>query len=43
MGALHYLVQFMSQLFDRIHALIVEGKYAIGKHAAERLEERSIL
>ena len=33
----------MGLLFDRIRDLIDEGKYAIGKHAAERLEERGIL
>jgi hypothetical protein len=33
----------MGQLFDRIRSLRDEGKYVVGKHAAERLEERGIL
>lgn len=33
----------MGQLFDRIRDLVDEGRYVIGQHAAERLEERGIL
>lgn len=33
----------MGQLFDRIRALVDEGNYVVGQHAAERLEERGIL
>ena len=36
-------VRLMGQLFDRIRDLVDEGKYAVGKHAADRLEERGIL
>lgn len=33
----------MGQLLDRVRTLVVEGKYVVGRHAAERLEERGIL
>ena len=33
----------MGQLFDLIRTLVNDGKYVVGKHAAERLEERGIL
>ncbi|MEO6812065.1 MAG: DUF4258 domain-containing protein [Isosphaeraceae bacterium] len=33
----------MGQLFDLIRDLVDEDKYVVGKHAAERLEERGIL
>jgi hypothetical protein len=33
----------MGRLFATIRKLVSEEKYAIGKHAAERLEERSIM
>jgi hypothetical protein len=33
----------MGQLFSLVRQLVDEGKYVIGKHAAERLEERGIL
>ncbi len=33
----------MPTLFDLIRQLVDEGKYVIGKHAAERLEERGFL
>lgn len=33
----------MGQLFHTIRDLVDENKYVIGRHAAERLEERGIL
>ena len=33
----------MAKLFDTIRRLVAEEKYAIGQHAAERLEERGIM
>jgi len=33
----------MGQLLNLIRDLVDEGKYVVGKHAAERLEERGIL
>jgi hypothetical protein len=33
----------MGRLFDLIRNLVDENKYVIGKHAADRLEERGIL
>jgi hypothetical protein len=31
------------QLFDTIRQLVAEGKYIVGQHASERLEERGIM
>ena len=33
----------MGQLFVTIHRLVAEDRYVVGKHAAERLEERGIM
>ncbi len=33
----------MSRLFDRIRGLVREGRYIVGLHASERLEERGVL
>ena len=33
----------MAQLFATIRRLVAEDKYVVGKHAAERLEERGIM
>jgi len=33
----------MGQLFDTIRQLVTEGKYIVGQHASERLEERNIM
>ena len=33
----------MGQLFDTIRLLVADGKYIVGQHAAERLEERGIM
>jgi hypothetical protein len=33
----------MGQLFVTIRKLVTEDKYVVGKHAAERLEERGIM
>lgn len=33
----------MGQLFVTIRKLVAEDKYVVGKHAAERLEERGIM
>jgi hypothetical protein len=33
----------MSQLFAEIRKLVHEGRYLVGQHAAERLEERGIM
>ncbi len=33
----------MGQLFDTIWQLVAEGKYVVGHHASERLEERGIM
>lgn len=35
--------RFMGRLLDLIRSLVDEDKYVVGKHAAERLEERGIL
>lgn len=33
----------MGQLFVTVRKLVAEDKYVVGKHAAERLEERGIM
>jgi len=33
----------MGQLFQNIRQLVMNGRYVIGQHASERLEERGIL
>jgi len=33
----------MAKLFDTIRRLVADERYAIGQHAAERLEERGIM
>lgn len=33
----------MGRLFDTIRTLVAEGRYVVGQHAAERLEERGVL
>jgi hypothetical protein len=33
----------MGQLFAAIRKLVADDKYVVGKHAAERLEERGIM
>ena len=33
----------MGQLFATIRQLVAEGKYVVGEHASERLEERGIM
>ena len=33
----------MGLLFTTIQALVAEGKYLVGQHAAERLDERGVL
>jgi hypothetical protein len=33
----------VGQLFNTIRRLVLDGRYAIGQHASERLEERGIL
>lgn len=33
----------MGQMFDLVRDLVDQGRYVVGKHAAERLEGRSIL
>lgn len=33
----------MSDLFNTIRTLVTEGRYLIGQHASERLDERGIL
>ncbi|MGA2441802.1 MAG: DUF4258 domain-containing protein [Tepidisphaeraceae bacterium] len=33
----------MGQLFDSIRRLVLTGRYVVGEHAVERLEERDIL
>src|SRR5437016_3507997 len=33
----------MARLFQRIQQLVASGRYVIGQHAAERLEERGLL
>ena len=35
--------RLMGQLLDRIRDLVEQGNYVVGKHAAERLDERGIL
>jgi hypothetical protein len=36
-------LRFVGQLFENIRSLIAEGRYVVGEHAAERLDERGIL
>jgi hypothetical protein len=36
-------VAMMGQLFADVRKLVAEDKYVVGKHAAERLEERGIM
>src|SRR5438132_4354209 len=38
-----YLRSAMGRLFETIRRLVEEEKYVVGQHAAERLEERSIM
>ena len=33
----------MGRLFDNIRQLIDDGRYVVGQHAAERLDERGVL
>jgi hypothetical protein len=33
----------MGKLFETIRTLVAEGKYVVGQHASERLEERGIM
>jgi hypothetical protein len=33
----------MGRLFNTIRSLVSEGRYVVGQHAAERLEERGLL
>lgn len=33
----------MGMLFDNIRTLVMNGRYVVGQHAAERLDERGIL
>ncbi len=33
----------MGELFDTIRQFVAEGKYVVGQHASERLEERGIM
>lgn len=33
----------MGRLLETIRALVVSGKYVVGQHAAERLEQRGVL
>jgi hypothetical protein len=33
----------MGQLFQEIQRLVVDGRYVVGQHAAERLDERGIM
>lgn len=33
----------MGNLYDTIRQLVIEGKYVVGQHASERLEERGIM
>ena len=33
----------MGRLFDAIRSLVVQGRYVVGQHAAERLDERGVL
>lgn len=33
----------MGQLFETIRTLVANGRYVIGQHAAERLDERGVL
>jgi hypothetical protein len=33
----------VEQLFDAIRRLVVEGKYVVGQHVSEMLEERGIM
>jgi hypothetical protein len=33
----------MSRLFEKIRSLVAAGRYVVGQHAAERLDERGVL
>ncbi|HLL89116.1 MAG TPA: DUF4258 domain-containing protein [Tepidisphaeraceae bacterium] len=33
----------MGRLFDTIRGLVIAGRYVVGQHAAERLDERGVL
>lgn len=33
----------MGQLFETIRSLVLDGRYIVGQHAAERLDERGVL
>jgi hypothetical protein len=33
----------MGKLYDTIRQLVIDGKYVVGQHASERLEERGIM
>src|SRR4051812_39409354 len=33
----------MGRLFDTIRRLVIDGRYIVGAHAAERLDERGVL
>ena len=33
----------MGQLFNTIRSLVASGRYVVGQHAAERLDERGVL
>jgi hypothetical protein len=33
----------LGQLFETIRSLVIGGKYVVGQHAAERLDERGVL
>ena len=33
----------MGRLFETIRALVADGRYVVGQHAAERLDERGVL
>ena len=33
----------MGRLYDTIRALVADGRYVVGQHAAERLDERGVL
>jgi hypothetical protein len=33
----------MGALFNRVRQLVIDGRYVVGQHATERLEERGIL
>ena len=33
----------MATLFDKIRRLVIDGRYVVGEHAVERLDDRGIL